>query len=145
MPRMYRGSKDKYSKHDVVVSHYRCEECIDCPRREECCKVADLEKPKELWIQKQYIEKRVVFETNISTEEGIRLRICRYIQVAGTLGLRKNDFGARRFLTRGKRDMRAELFLLGMDFKLKKLWEKTTDRAIVYASVHIGFSITVKN
>ena len=135
MLRMYRESKDKYSKHDVVVSHYRCEDCTGCPRREECCKAADPEKPKELRIRKQYVEKRAISEANISTEEGIYLRICRSIQVEGAFGLLKNDFGFRRFLTRGKRNVRTELFLLGMGFNLKKLWKKRqTDRLKTHLS-----------
>ena len=93
---MYRESKDKYSKHDVTVSHYRCEDCKGCPRREECCKAADADKPKELRIRKQYEEKRAVSEANITTEEGIFLRICRSIQVEGAFGLLKNDFGFHR-------------------------------------------------
>ena len=36
----------------------------------------------------------------------------------------KSDFGFRRFLTRGKANIRTELFLLAMAFDLKKLWMK---------------------
>ncbi len=43
---LYRESKDRYSKHDVTVSHYRCEDCTNCPRRVECCKITDPDKPK---------------------------------------------------------------------------------------------------
>ena len=121
---MYRESKDKYSKHDVVVSHYRCEDCTNCPRRKECCSADDPNKAKELRVRKQYTEKRANAEKNISTEEGVFLRICRSIQVEGAFGLLKNDFGFRRFLTRGKRNVRTELFLLGMGFNLKKIWKK---------------------
>ena len=121
---MCRASKDKYSKHNVIVSHYRCEDCTGCPRRAECCKAADPDKPKELRIRKQYEQKRAISEANIMTEEGILLRLCRSIQVEGAFGLLKNDFGFRRFLTRGKRNVRTELFLLGMGFNLKKLWKK---------------------
>ena len=121
---IYRESKDKYSKHNVTVSHYRCEDCKGCPRREECCKAADPEKPKEIRVRKQYEKKRAESEANITTEEGVFLRICRSIQVEGAFGLLKNDFGFRRFLTQGKRNVRTELFLLGMGFNLKKLWKK---------------------
>ena len=33
-------------------------------------------------------------------------------------------FGFRRFLTRGKANVRTELFLLALAFDLKKLWMK---------------------
>ena len=121
---LFRESKDKNSRHDVVVSHYRCEDCSGCPRRAECCKASDMDKPKELRIRKQYEQKRAISEANIMTEEGILLRTSRSIQVEGAFGLLKNDFGFRRFLTRGKRNVRKELFLLGMGFNLKKLWKK---------------------
>ncbi len=133
---MYRESKDKYSKHNVTVSHYRCEDCKGCPRRNECCKATDAEKPKEIRIRKQYEERRAASEANIMTEEGIRLRMCRSIQVEGAFGLLKNDFGFRRFLTRGKRNVRTELFLLGIGFNLKKLWKKQqTGRLQTHLSV----------
>ena len=121
---LYRESKDKYSKHDVVVSHYRCEDCVGCPRRDECCKAKDENKPKEIRVRKQYKEKRAISEANITTEEGVYLRLCRSIQVEGAFGLLKNDFGFRRFLTRGKKNVRTELFILAMGFNLKKLWKK---------------------
>ena len=124
---LFRESKDKYSKHDVTVSHYRCEDCRGCPRRSECCKASDPNKPKEFRVRKQYKEMRAISEANITSEEGIYLRICRSIQVEGTFGLLKNDFGFRRFLTRGKKNVRTELFLLAMGFNLKKLWKKRED------------------
>ena len=52
------------------------------------------------------------------------LRLCRSIQVEGAFALLKNDFGFARFLTRGKRNIRTELFFLVLAFDLKKLWMK---------------------
>ena len=54
----------------------------------------------------------------------ICLRMCRSIQVEGAFGLLKNDFGFRRFLTRGKANIRTELFFLALAYDLKKLWMK---------------------
>ena len=121
---LYRESKDKYSKHDVTVSHYRCEDCTGCARRGECCKAKETDKPKEIRVRKQYKEKRAISEANISTEEGIYLRLCRSIQVEGAFGLLKYDFSFRRFFTRGKKNVRTELFLLALGFDLKKYWKK---------------------
>ena len=52
------------------------------------------------------------------------LRLCRSIQVEGAFALLKNDFGFRRFLTRGKRSVHTELYLLCMAFNVKKYWMK---------------------
>ena len=61
---------------------------------------------------------------NISSNYGVYLRLCRSIQVEGAFGLLKTDFGFRRFLTRGKANVRAELFFLRLAFNLKKYWMK---------------------
>ena len=122
--KLIRESKDKYSRHEVTISHYRCENCAGCLRRKECCQAADPDKPKEIRVRKQYKEKRAASETNISSEEGVFLRQCRSIQVEGAFGLIKTDFGFRRFLTWGRRSVRTELFFLAIGFNLKKYWKK---------------------
>ncbi len=40
---------------------------------------------------------------NITSEEGTLLRMNRSIQVEGVFGLLKENYGFRRFITRGKR------------------------------------------
>lgn len=67
----------------------------------------------------------------IQTKEGVLflfmirdLRMCRSIQVEGAFALLKNDFGFRRFLTKGKANVRTEMFFLALAFNLKKLWMK---------------------
>lgn len=52
------------------------------------------------------------------------MRQCRSIQAEGAFALLKNDFGFRRFLTRGRANVRTEMFLLTMAFDLKKYWMK---------------------
>ena len=108
----------------ISTAWYRCEDCSGCSRRSACCRAKDVNRPKELCLQKTFWEKRAQTEQQIITPRGIHLRLCRSIQVEGAFGLLKNDFAFRRFLTRGKANIRAELFLLAMAFDLKKLWMK---------------------
>ena len=75
-------------------------------------------------MQRTFWEKREQAARNISSQRGIHLRLCRSIQVEGAFALLKNDFGFRRFLTRGKGNIRTELFFLALAFDLKKLWMK---------------------
>ena len=42
----------------------------------------------------------------------------------------KNDFGFRRFLARGKANIRTELFFLALAYDLKKLWMKRENRRL---------------
>ncbi len=93
----------------VSTAWYRCEDCSGCPCRNQCCRAKDPNQPRELCLQKTFWEKRAETTHRITSGQGIHLRLCRSIQVEGALGLLKNDFGFRRFLTRGKDNIRAEL------------------------------------
>ena len=108
----------------VSTAWYRCEDCTGCPCRTQCCRAKDPAQPKELRLQKTFWEKREQTTQRIVSKRGIHLRLCRSIQVEGAFALLKSDFGFRRFLTRGKENIRAELFLLAIAFDLKKLWMK---------------------
>lgn len=108
----------------VTTVWYRCEDCTGCPCRSQCCQARDPEQPKELKLRKTFWERRETSQKNIETDRGIYLRLCRSIQVEGAFGLLKNDFGFRRFLTRGKKNVRTELFFLALAFDLKKLYMK---------------------
>ena len=108
----------------VTTAWYRCEDCKGCPQRSACCQAKDLEKPKEVILRKTFWEMRNKSQENITTERGVYLRMCRSIQVEGAFALLKTDFGFRRFLTRGKSNVRTELFFLALAFNLKKLWMK---------------------
>ena len=57
-------------------------------------------------------------EAGAGLPHGIRRGIC------DDMGLLKNDFGFRRFLTRGRANIRSELFLPAIAFDLEKLWMK---------------------
>ena len=108
----------------ITTAWYRCESCADCPVREKCCQAKDTAQAKELRVNKTLQELRKDSLENITSEHGIHLRLSRSIQVEGAFGLLKNDFGFRRFLTRGKKNIRTELFFLALAFDLKKLWMK---------------------
>ena len=60
-------------------------------------------------------------EERISTERGILLRVNRTIQVEGVFGVLKQDYGFRRFLTRGKKSNETRLFILAIAFNIQKL------------------------
>ena len=119
-----RETTELLNGHFVTTAHYRCENCKDCPRRTVCCQAKDPEQAKEVTLKKTFWEKRAQSQANIMTERGIYLRMCRSIQVEGAFALLKTDFGFRRFLTKGKKNVRTELFFLAMAFNLKKLWMK---------------------
>ena len=116
-------SYDKNVKTDngftVTKSYYVCESCAGCPFREKCFKGQyenrKIELSKTMRRQKEEAEER------ISTPKGIILRVNRSIQVEGVFGVLKQDYGFRRFLTRGKKNNETRLFILAMAFNIQKL------------------------
>ena len=114
----------------VTRAWYRCEDCRNCPQRQKCCRKDDVNAPKEVILKETFWEKRKESLENITSERGIHLRMNRSIQVEGAFGLIKNDFGFRRFLTTGKKNVRIELLFLAFGFNLKKRWMKQQKRRL---------------
>ena len=114
----------------VTRAWYRCESCENCPQREKCCRKQDINAPKEVILKETFWEKRQQSLENITSERGIQLRMNRSIQVEGAFGLIKNDFGFRRFLTTGKKNVWIELLFLALGFNLKKRWMKQQKRRL---------------
>ena len=63
-------------------------------------------------------------QANITSELGMQLRMNRSIQVEGAFGVIKEDLGFRRFLHRGKQNVKTEFILLCFGFNLNKLHRK---------------------
>ena len=118
------SSKIKVSKSNYksVITIYESENCNGCPYKNKCTKANG---NKRLHVSKDFIEKRNESLKNISTPQGKLLRMNRSIQVEGAFGVIKQDYGFRRFLLRGKKNIRTEFTLLAFAYNIKKLFNKT--------------------
>ena len=126
---MFVGEHTFTSKSGVEQTNkvYRCENCEGCPCRQACCKSKDINKPKEIEVNLEFIAFREESLANISTDFGIRLRTNRSIQVEGTFGVIKQDHHFRRFLCGGKEKVMSEMYLLGIGYNIRKHYRKTMD------------------
>lgn len=79
---------------------------------------------KKLSTSKLFLKKRAESLHNITTPEGILLRMNRSIQVEGAFGVLKEDHSFRRFVMRGEKNVETEFLLLGFGFNLNKLHNK---------------------
>ena len=95
--------------------------CDGCPYRDECNKGKS---NKKLYVAKNFIAKRQQSLENITTAEGKLLRMNRSIQVEGAFGVLKQDYGFRRFLMRGTKNIRTECLLLCVGYNINKLFNK---------------------
>ena len=115
-----RETKTRYRR---AVTIYESEDCTNCAFRLKCTK-AKGGKPKRLEVSKQMNVLREESLKNIQSDEGIVLRKNRSIQVEGAFGVLKQDYGFRRFLTRGKPHVLVEMLLLCLGYNVHKLHHK---------------------
>ena len=113
-----RKSKSGYISKAKI---YECENCNDCPIKSKCTKAKG---NKRIQVSPVFITKRKQSQDNITSEFGILTRMNRSIQVEGAFGVIKENHNFRRFLTRGKKNVKVEFLLLALAYNLNKLHNK---------------------
>ena len=114
----FRKSKSGYKSK---ISVYECESCKNCMIKKDCTKSKN---NRQLHVATKFIEKRENSLRNITSKEGITLRINRSIQAEGAFGVIKEDYGFRRFLTRGKNKVLTEFLVISLGYNINKLHKK---------------------
>lgn len=119
----YIEDKKRRSKSGYIsdIKVYECENCEGCPYKSQCTRS---KANRKLYVSETFLKKREESLKNITSEEGILLRMNRSIQVEGTFGILKQDYGFRRFLTRGKNNVKVEFLLLSLGYNVNKLHNK---------------------
>lgn len=113
--------KKSSSGYRSELTVYECEDCSGCPHKSKCTKAQG---NRRMELSKSFIKKRQKSFKNIMTEQGIRLRMNRSIQVEGAFGVLKSDYEFSRFLTRGKNNVKTEFILLCLGYNVNKLHSK---------------------
>ena len=108
---------------------YACENCNGCDRKPQCIhgnhsKIPLQERGKRLEVSKVFQREREENLARIRSTEGILLRMNRSIQVEGAFAQLKENFGFRRFLTRGRESVLGETVLLALAHNILRLHEK---------------------
>ncbi|WP_353893376.1 IS1182 family transposase [Proteinivorax hydrogeniformans] len=113
-----RKSKSGYTSK---VQIYESENCSGCKLKDKCKKSKG---DKRLYVAKDFLRQREKSLKNIQTPLGKKLRMNRSIQVEGAFGIIKEDYGFRKFLSRGEKNVKTEFLLLCFGFNLNKLNRK---------------------
>ena len=100
------------SGYVTTKKNYVCESCNGCPHRDKCYKAKEAARRISVSQTMQRLKREAA--ERINTERGIVLRQNRSIQVEGAFGVLKEDFGFRRFLTRGKAKTESQFFILAI-------------------------------
>ena len=117
----FRREKIQTTENGYTVStkYYTNDKCGRCPHRGKCHKAKT--GYRTMRVNQVIIEHRPKTLENLTSEEGALLRMNRSIQVEGVFGVLKEDYGFRRFLTRGKKNIETQFFLLAFALNIQKL------------------------
>ena len=123
--------KTRKTKHEsgyVSESYiYRCTNCQYCGLRKQCQRQGNRKSNKAIYINKKYNELLQENQERFLSEDGIRLRVNRSIQVEGAFGQIKEDYSYKRILRRGKDSVYKELLFLAFGFNIRKLHNRIQD------------------
>ena len=119
--RLYFKYNSKYTTDNNYVTQkkvYECEDCSNCPHRSQC---HTSQYNRTIRVSHKLDEQNRRATELITSDFGCQLRMNRSIQVEGVFGVLKQDFGYRRFQTRGKVKTETQFFLLAFAFNIEKL------------------------
>lgn len=116
----FKRFKKRISKSgfESKVSVYECEDCSTCPVKSKCTRAVG---NKNLEVSPEFIRLRNQSQENITSQTGTVLRMNRSIQVEGVFGILKQNYGFRRFLSKGRTNVKTEFTLLCLGYNFNKL------------------------
>ena len=113
------SAKTTENGYTISTKYYSNDKCGRCPHREKCHKSKN--GYRTVTVNQVLLEHRPKTLEALTSEEGTLLRMNRSIQVEGVFGVLKEDYGFRRFLTRGKKNIETQFFLLAFALNIEKL------------------------
>ena len=121
----FRRESKKTTENGYTIStkYYSNDKCGRCPHRDKCHKSKT--GYRTIKVNQVISEHRPKVLKALTTEEGTLLRMNRSIQVEGVFGVLKEDYGFRRFLTRGRKNIETQFFLLAFALNIEKLCNRT--------------------
>jgi transposase len=113
--------KMKNSIYDAYYKIFKCNACSDCPLKDKC---TTSKYGRQISVNEEFESYKQIVRDNLESEEGIRLRINRSIQVEGTFGVMKENLGFRRFTRRSKEKVKLEATLIAIGMNISKFHNK---------------------
>ncbi len=117
------STKTTENGYTITTKYYSNDKCGRCPHRDKCHKSKN--GYRTVRVNQALNEYRPKVLESLTGEEGTILRMNRSIQVEGVFGVLKEDYGFRRFLTRGKKNIETQFFLLAFALNIEKLCNRT--------------------
>jgi len=110
-----QSTRKSTSGYEQTITIYRCESCLNCPMKNKCTKAKG---EKTLEVSKKFEALRENSYLNITSPKGTELRMNRSIQSEGAFAVIKEDYGFRRFMLRGMKNITTEINLLSLAYNI---------------------------
>lgn len=108
---------------------YKVSKCETCPLREKCHSHNKKDSTsKTMQVCEEWNQMKEKVKVNLSSELGIQQRIQRSIQVEGTFGVIKEDWGYERIHRKRIDNVRIEMLLVATGYNLKKFHMRIIER-----------------
>lgn len=118
MPLKYTRKEKSASGYEKTVYIYEALNCDACPLRGGCHKSKH---NRQIQVNHRLNELRSEARDYLTSEEGLKHRSQRPVDVEASFGNLKHNKGFRRFLLRGKKKVELEIGLLALAINLKKM------------------------
>lgn len=114
-------SRKTATGYSISKKIYKCSNCKNCEFRSNCYTG---KYSKKITVSPKFSELRKESLKNITSEKGNLLRINRSIQVEGAFGVIKNNYGFKRFLSKGTKNINIDILFLCLGYNINKLHSK---------------------
>ena len=121
------------SGFESEITVYECYGCNECPQKKHCTRAKG---NRKIYVSNDFIDLRDEARDRITSHKGQLLRLNRSIQVEGAFGVLKQDYGFKRFLRRGTKNVFTETILYAFAFNINKLHNKKK-RKLSGVSLHL--------
>nr|WP_242822966.1 transposase [Syntrophobotulus glycolicus] len=118
---LYEQQRKSDNGYKSQVRVYECLECSGCPHRERCVKSAKEFAGRRIYINLKLNKYKEQARKNLCSQEGLKMRSLRPVEVESVFGDIKGNFGMRRFLLKGLEKVRLEWGLHCIAHNMRKM------------------------
>lgn len=118
---LYEFKRKSDNGYRSTIRVYECSNCSGCPHQERCVKSENPYANRRININRKLNEFKEQARQKLTSEEGLKMRSLRPVEVESVFGNIKGNFGIRRFLLKGLEKVKIEWGLHCIAHNMRKM------------------------
>ncbi|AFV01525.1 MULTISPECIES: IS1182 family transposase [unclassified Dehalobacter] len=118
---LYERHQKSDNGYRSLIRIYECLNCSGCPHRNQCVKSSDPYANRRIYVNRKLNAYKEQARRNLCSEEGLRMRSLRPVEVESVFGDIKGNHGMRRFLLKGLEKVKIEWGLHCIAHNMRKM------------------------